>query len=72
MVKPRRVEFLVVAGVEGPALYLNDFRVAGPKPWGGGKTLFSFQATTLDIQTALGKRTGRAVNRVRVKGRGER
>ena len=26
----------IVDGVAGTAIYLNDFRIAGPKPWGGG------------------------------------
>ena len=26
----------VVSGCEGPSLYVNGYRIAGPKPWGGG------------------------------------
>ncbi len=26
----------LINGVEGGALYLEDYRIAGPKPWGGG------------------------------------
>lgn len=29
----------VVKGVEGHALYINNYRIAGPKPWGGGPTV---------------------------------
>ncbi|MDU9398089.1 Lar family restriction alleviation protein [Pseudomonas sp. zfem003] len=37
----------VVKGVEGPSLYIGDgdtgYRLAGPKPWGGGKTIHKFK-----------------------------
>ena len=26
-------------GVEGNSIYLNDYRILGPKPWGGGTTI---------------------------------
>ena len=36
----------VVNGVEGPSLYIGDedggYRLAGPKPWGGGRTIHKF------------------------------
>ena len=34
--KPGWISIKVVAGVEGDSLYVNDYRCAGPKPWGGG------------------------------------
>lgn len=37
--KLETVEIIVSSGVEGPSLYVDGLRVAGPKPWGGGKTL---------------------------------
>lgn len=33
----------LVSGVEGPCLVANCNRIAGPKPWGGGKVLRSWQ-----------------------------
>lgn len=33
---PGWVRVVIVAGVEGDSLYVNDHRCAGPKPWGGG------------------------------------
>ena len=30
------IEIALVSGVEGGSLYINDYRVAGTKPWGGG------------------------------------
>lgn len=44
----------VVGGVEGPSIYVGDYstgeRVAGPKPWGGGRTLHSFQVKAEDLR----------------------
>ncbi|MBW1249016.1 hypothetical protein I7860_20265 [Pseudomonas tolaasii] len=43
----------VVSGVEGPSLSIGDFdtgeRVAGPKPWGGGRTIHKFQVKAADL-----------------------
>lgn len=43
----------VVSGPEGPCLVLGDNgsgeRIAGPKPWGGGSTLFSFTVDAGDL-----------------------
>lgn len=46
-----RVE--IVAGTEGKALYINDYRVAGPKPWGGGKVIVSFNVLQKELECAL-------------------
>lgn len=35
-------EFTVVRGVEGHCLVLDDLRIAGPKPWGGGPVVHRF------------------------------
>jgi hypothetical protein len=51
--KPKEVTVKLVEGVEGNSIYLNDYRIAGPKPWGGGKTLKEWTVTTEDIETAL-------------------
>ena len=34
-VSPKEYEVLVVRGVEGVAIYINEYRICGPKPWGG-------------------------------------
>ena len=47
------VEIEVCKGVEGPSVYINNYRVAGNKPWGGGRTLHSFKAKKSDIFDAL-------------------
>lgn len=50
--KQARIE--IVDGVEGMSLYINDERVAGPKPWGGGPTIKTFTADANRIAEALG------------------
>ena len=47
MAKTNRTAIVeVVNGVEGPSLYIGDedggYRLAGPKPWGGGRTIHKF------------------------------
>lgn len=37
----------------GLCLYLNDYRIAGEKPWGGGATVCEWTVTAADIRTAL-------------------
>ena len=32
----KKIRIDLIRGVEGLAVYINDYRVAGPKPWGGG------------------------------------
>ena len=43
----------VVSGAEGPSLSIGDFDtgylVAGPKPWGGGRTIHKFQVKAADL-----------------------
>lgn len=47
-VKPGTVRIEVIGGVEGPCLSVCDadgrggFRIAGPKPWGGGNVTKAF------------------------------
>ncbi len=47
----------IVKGVEGHAIYINDFRVVGPKPWGGGEYIKSWEKVKVeDILKAIGKK----------------
>lgn len=43
--------------VEGPgkykSVYLNGYRIAGIKPWGGGKTILNFDVKEEDIMKAM-------------------
>lgn len=48
----RQHTILVMRGPEGPSLYLDDYRVAGPKPWGGGTVLHEFTFTDKDLIAA--------------------
>ena len=43
-----------VKGVEGNSLYVNDFRVYGPKPWGGGTVIKEWIITLDNLKEALG------------------
>jgi hypothetical protein len=45
----------IVSGVEGPSMYINDYRVAGPKPWGGGQILHEWSMTDDDLQVAASR-----------------
>ena len=37
--------FEVVRGVEGCCLVVDDVRIAGPKPWGGGTVIHTFETS---------------------------
>jgi hypothetical protein len=50
---PQNVSILVVNGVEGPSVYINDYRVAGPKPWGGGSAVVQIQTDPFSILEGL-------------------
>ncbi len=39
----------MIQGVEGNSLYLNDYRIAGPKPWGGGAQLYVWDVDILEL-----------------------
>lgn len=45
----------VISGVEGPCLALDDTRIAGPKPWGGGRVVHSFKVDIFHMLRALPK-----------------
>lgn len=52
--KPKRgVLVTLIQGVEGPAIYINNHRIAGPKPWGGGKIVKEWKASAVEIQKAM-------------------
>lgn len=48
------IAIMVVAGVEGPSLYVDDTRVAGPKPWGGGRPLYTFSVSKERLRELVG------------------
>jgi hypothetical protein len=42
-----------VKGCEGNCITMNDYRVAGPKPWGGGIVVKNWVASVDDVIRAL-------------------
>ena len=52
MSDPKGHTILVMSGPEGPSLYLDDYRIAGPKPWGGGTVLHEFAFKDKDFIAA--------------------
>jgi hypothetical protein len=50
-----KIEINIIGGVAGKALIINDTRVAGPKPWGGGRVLETFMVERQAIIDALPK-----------------
>jgi len=40
-------------GVEGNSIYLNDYRIAGPKPWGGGKIIKEWDISDKEVADKL-------------------
>lgn len=49
-----KVEIALVGGVKGPSLYIADYRVAGPKPWGGGTIRKRWTVEKSRVLRALG------------------
>lgn len=49
---PKDIQIEIVGGCEGDCLVMNDYRIAGPKPWGGGRTKKTFYTTEGDILAA--------------------
>lgn len=48
-------ELFITDGQEGWGVYLNNHRIAGPKPWGGGKIIKSWPVSAKDLKTAIGE-----------------
>lgn len=48
------VDIKLINGVEGLCIAINDNRIAGPKPWGGGAVMESWRARRDDIARAIG------------------
>lgn len=48
-----RVKISVIDGVEGLCLGINERRVAGPKPWGGGHVIKEWDVEIAEIIHAL-------------------
>ena len=48
-----KVTIEIINGCEGKSIYINDYRVAGSKPWGGGTVEKTWIAYKEDILKAL-------------------
>ena len=55
--KPGYILIEVVAGPEGPCLCIGDgevgYRLAVPKPWGGGRTINRFQVSIAELKREI-------------------
>jgi hypothetical protein len=48
-----RIEITVINGCEGESLAIHNYRVAGPKPWGGGTIFKQWSVDIKDIIHAI-------------------
>ena len=53
MTTKKTLKLSLVRGVGGFTVYLNDHRIAGLKPWAGGKVEKEWDVDLADIKTAL-------------------
>jgi len=51
--KSKTALLCIIHGQEGDCITINDYRIAGPKPWGGGKVIKSWQVDIEFIKEAL-------------------
>jgi hypothetical protein len=58
----KTVSLTYTKGVEGNCIYLNGYRICGPKPWGGGTILAKWEVEIKDIKTALSQRVSEAAD----------
>lgn len=49
----REVSVEVISGREGWSLYVENYRVVGPKPWGGGSVLKAWSVSSRHLNDAL-------------------
>ena len=52
-VQEKQVLLTIMRGVEGLAIYVQNYRVAGNKPWGGGKVIAEWKVPTTRVREAL-------------------
>lgn len=50
------VTLTVVSSAGGFAVYLNGLRIAGSKPWGGGRAVFASKVSAQEVKDALDDR----------------
>ena len=53
----KKITMEVISGAEGPSLYITDdgggHRLSGPKPWGGGHTVYEFAVNPEELLREL-------------------
>ncbi len=49
MSEKKVIEIAIIQGVEGQSLYINDFRIAGNKPWGDGHVVKTWTVKKEDL-----------------------
>lgn len=58
LMEPERIaektyQMELIHGVEGDCISLNNYRIAGPKPWGGGQVTRAWRVSVADLQRAI-------------------
>lgn len=53
LISEGKSKIILVQGVAGDSLYLNDHRIAGPKPLGGGELIKEWIISIKDVFAAL-------------------
>lgn len=53
-----KVKVEIVSGVAGYSVYINDTRVAGPKPWGGGTCVKQWLVDRNSVSQAIASNEG--------------
>jgi hypothetical protein len=46
----------LINGAEGLSLYIDDFRICGPKPWGGGTVIASWDIDLKELENIVQKK----------------
>ena len=71
-----RVNIDIVSGVEGLSIYIDDTRICGNKPWGGGKVIRTFKNVDLSevtkIQDLIARKQKEALAEGRLQAKGEK
>ena len=51
--KNNKIKIEVIRGVEGNCLVINNYRVVGPKAWGGGSIIKTWMISREDLMQAF-------------------
>lgn len=50
---PDKIKVTIVQGKEGLAVLLNDYRICGPKPWGGGTVVKEWEVDKIEFELGM-------------------